>query len=59
MILCERKNCINNQWNMFWGYNCKDGNVSLNSRGSCTKYVKASKDTMVARRKKYGFKGVY
>ena len=44
---------------MFWGYNCKDGNVSLNSRGSCTKYVKASKDTMVARRKKYGFKGVY
>lgn len=39
--------------------NCKQGNVSLNSRGCCTKYVRADKETMLERRKKYGFKGVY
>lgn len=40
MILCLRKNCINNIRGTMFGYQCKLENIQLEKTGKCCNYKK-------------------
>lgn len=59
MLFCANKKCIHNEWNMFYGTFCNERNVQIDTSGKCTKKLKITKEQLIEKRKRYGFKDLY